>query len=112
MNKSAIVACIAAAATAVKDVDELPEWLSNLVKEREGENYGIKDHTYIHLITHTHDDVGWLKTVDEYYSGTNRGTDVGKVSFILDSVIGELLKDPKKVFTYVEMKFFSMWYER
>lgn len=30
------------------------------------------DMTYVHLISHTHDDVGWLKTVDEYYSGTSQ----------------------------------------
>lgn len=29
------------------------------------------DHLYIHLIPNTHDDVGWLKTVDMYYSGSN-----------------------------------------
>jgi hypothetical protein len=63
------------------------------------------------LISHTHDDVGWIKTVDQYFSGTNQGAAQAEVHLILDSTIEELLKDPKKKFTYVEMKFFSMWWD-
>ena len=67
---------------------------------------------HVHVVPHSHDDVGWLKTIDEYYSGTNQESQHVMVSLILDSVIEELLKNPKRKFTYVEMKFFTMWYWR
>jgi len=66
----------------------------------------------IHLVPHTHDDIGWLKTVDGYYSGVDQETAVANVSEILDTVVAALLLDETKVFTYVEMKFFSMWFYR
>ncbi len=65
----------------------------------------------VHFVHHTHDDVGWLKTVDEYYSGINNNIQRVEVKLILDEVMPELIKDPKKRFSYVEMKFFSMWWK-
>ena len=64
------------------------------------------------MVHHTHDDVGWLKTVDEYYSGINDTIQRVEVELILDSVMEELIADSNKRFSYVEMKFFSMWWIR
>ena len=67
----------------------------------------------VHIIPHTHDDVGWLKTVDQYFYGLNNTIQQAHVALILDNVLNEL-QDPytthNRTFTYVEMKFFSKWY--
>jgi hypothetical protein len=67
----------------------------------------------VHICPHTHDDVGWLKTVDQYFYGLNNTIQQAHVSLILDNVLNEL-QDPhtkhNRTFTYVEMKFFSKWY--
>ena len=34
-------------------------------------NFGSNDILRIHMIPHSHEDVGWLKTVDECYYGAN-----------------------------------------
>ena len=68
-------------------------------------------HLKVHIVPHTHDDVGWVKTVDEYFTGADAGRSHANVNLILTEVIDQLLLDPKKRFTYVEMKYFSRWYK-
>ena len=64
----------------------------------------------VHLVPHTHDDVGWLKTVDQYFYGANRTIQGGAVQYILDTSIDQLEADPSRTFIYVEMAFFSCWW--
>ena len=64
----------------------------------------------IHIVPHTHDDVGWLKTVDEYYSGANNSIQHAGVRNILNAIQNGLAKDPKRTFTYVEQAFFQRWW--
>ncbi|KAG4070459.1 hypothetical protein HA402_005691 [Bradysia odoriphaga] len=64
----------------------------------------------VHLIAHTHDDVGWLKTADQYYYGGENRIQKAAVDVIIDSAVDALLQDPSRRFIYVEMAFFSKWW--
>ncbi|XP_070500728.1 lysosomal alpha-mannosidase-like isoform X1 [Chironomus tepperi] len=64
----------------------------------------------VHLVAHTHDDVGWLKTVDQYYYGSKGLIQKAGVQYILDTVVQALLQDPSKRFIYVESAFFEKWW--
>jgi len=66
----------------------------------------------VHFICHTHDDVGWLKTVDEYFYGAKNWEQRASVQFILDTVVQELQKDPRRMFSYVESAFFYRWWQQ
>ena len=46
-------------------------------------NLGKEGYINIHMVSHTHDDVGWLKTVDQYYYGSNKGKQEAAVQYVL-----------------------------
>jgi alpha-mannosidase len=66
----------------------------------------------VHVAPHSHDDVGWLKTVDEYFDGSRRDIQFTNVEVELTAVMHALLENPARTFSEVEMKFFSMWWEK
>lgn len=74
-------------------------------------NTGKEGMLNVHFVCHTHDDVGWLKTVDQYYYGAKNSIQRAGVQYILDSVVRALLEDPAKKFIYVESAFFFRWWD-
>eukprot|EP01084_Bolivina_argentea_P191962 329635_1 len=61
------------------------------------------NHLTIHMVAHTHDDPGWLITVDEYY--------IQEVEWIFYTMIPVLKDNPTRKFTYVEMAYMHRWWE-
>ncbi|XP_058102936.1 alpha-mannosidase At3g26720-like [Magnolia sinica] len=66
----------------------------------------------VHLVPHTHDDVGWLKTIDQYYVGSNNSIQVACVQNVLESVVSALLADKNRKFIYAEIAFFQRWWRQ
>jgi lysosomal alpha-mannosidase len=56
----------------------------------------------IHIISHSHDDVGWLKTVDGYYEED--------VKHIITNVVQSLNKKANRKFTQVETYYTNRWW--
>ncbi len=91
-----------------KDSKTIPHLRSFTRKYASSDNPGTLN---VHVVPHTHDDVGWLKTIEQYYYGWNQTIQVASVQTILDSVVQALLENPNRTFIYVEMKFFQRWWE-
>lgn len=65
----------------------------------------------VHVVPHTHDDVGWRKTVEQYYYGENMTVDTrGRVRDIITTTVAALLAEPARTFSWTESKFLHMWW--
>lgn len=71
----------------------------------------------VHLIPHSHMDLGWVKTVDELYTGHNFDDQkVGyknqeeRIEYTLDTVIATLTRDSEKTFALADVFYFRIWY--
>lgn len=63
-------------------------WLNVVVGQNCGSPYkncnlGKDGMINVHLVPHTHDDAGWLKTVDQYYYGANNDQQTASVQYVL-----------------------------
>ena len=56
----------------------------------------------VHLVPHSHDDVGWLKTVDEYATGANNSIQHTNTNLEYDTVMQCLALNPDRKFIAVE----------
>ena len=63
----------------------------------------------VHIQPHSHNDLGWLKTFDEYLSGSNNTIQQAGVKYIYQSVVQALARNPDRRFITVEIGFLSRW---
>jgi hypothetical protein len=64
------------------------------------------------LVPHSHDDVGWLKTVDDYFYGGKNSIQLAGVQYTIDTVVTELTEHPEYRFVIVEMAFLYRWWNQ
>ncbi|KAE9551638.1 hypothetical protein FO519_005166, partial [Halicephalobus sp. NKZ332] len=71
-----------------------------------------KDTINLHIIPHSHDDMGWIKTADDYFTGINGDPLVHvSVSEIYNNIVTELKKDSNKRFSICEVGYLTRWME-
>jgi hypothetical protein len=65
----------------------------------------------IHLIPHSHDDLGWNLKIDEYFYKYSDRISCGNVSGIISEIVDSISFDSDKRFTWSEMKYLRMWFD-
>jgi CBS-domain-containing membrane protein len=111
-TKKLIAAIIAASSlVSAEPTNDHGQYHHHLLSDKATKSYKTGGPVTVHVVPHSHDDVGWLKTVDEYFDGARNDIQKTNVEVELTAVMNALLRNPERTFSEVEMKFFSMWWD-
>lgn len=74
---------------------------------------------FIHVLPHSHDDVGWLATVDDYFSGSKYSSLRASVEQTIDTAVRAVRPEEESLgigrnrrYNIVEMAFLSRWWKK
>ena len=62
-----------------QQLPSLPWFTSSLLESSTTSWAESGEHLYVYCISHSHDDVGWLKTPDEYFTGSKQDIQTANV---------------------------------
>lgn len=95
------------------DVDAMYDGWSGHTLPKPSAGFGLEGNgtgITVHIVPHSHEDLGWLKTVDECFYGSNNSIQHAAVQYILDTVVAGLRDHPDRRFTQAEQGFFQRWW--